>query len=366
MNYAMMFPLLRPFLFALPPEDAHKLTLNALENGLHPRPTGPDAACLNVSAFGLTFSNPLSIAAGFDKDGRVPDATVGMGCGFAEVGTTTPRPQPGNPKPRVFRLVEDEGLINRLGFNNDGHQAALRNLARRNRTEPLFVNIGANKDSDDRIADYVSGLDMFYNVASVFVINISSPNTPGLRDLQAPDALETLVSSVLSARARHIANGKPRRPVIVKLAPDIAEDDLEPVVNKLLELEVDGIAVSNTTLSRDRLTSAKADESGGLSGSPLFHRATVVLARVYQITGGKIPLVGIGGIDSGARALAKIEAGATLLQLYTGLIYRGPGLITDIKQHLTQACRSVGVSNLHELTGRNHKAWARKSLTATE
>lgn len=364
MNYATMFHLIRPMLFALPPEDAHKLTLKSLERGLHPKPLLPDAECLSVNAFGLQFSNPLAIAAGFDKDAQVSDAVIAMGCGFAEVGTTTPKPQPGNPRPRVFRLLEDRGLINRLGFNNAGHAAALENLSQRCRTEPLCINIGANKDSEDRIKDYVTGLTTFYDLASLFMINISSPNTPGLRDLQAPETLDALVSALMEAREAQCATGKPSRPLVVKLAPDIAEDDLAPIVERLTTLNVDGIALSNTTLARPGLRSMHAKEAGGLSGKPVFHRATVILARVYQLTHGKIPLIGIGGIDSGQTALAKIEAGATLLELYTGLIYRGPGLISEIKQHLTQACRSRGAASLSEIVGRGSETWAKKSLEA--
>jgi len=364
MNYATMFHLIRPMLFALPPEDAHKLTLKSLERGLHPKPVMKDPDCLGVDAFGLHFSNPIAIAAGFDKDARVADAVIAMGCGFAEVGTTTPKPQPGNPSPRIFRLVEDNGLINRLGFNNAGHHAAIENLSRRQRTEPLCINIGANKDSDDRVKDYITGLNTFYDLASLFMINISSPNTPGLRDLQAPDTLDALVSSLMEARHALTMSGKPSKPLVVKLAPDLTEDDLSPIVERLAKLSVDGIAISNTTLSRDGLTSSHAREAGGLSGRPVFHRATVMLARVHQLTHGKIPLIGIGGIDSGATALAKIEAGATLLELYTGLIYRGPGLITEIKNHIAKSCRSRGAQSVSQLVGQGSETWANKSLEA--
>lgn len=362
MNLAIMYQVIRPALFALPPEDAHKLTLRSLAAGLHPRPTRPDAPTLATNVFGLDFSNPIAIAAGFDKDAEVADAVIAMGCGFAEVGTTTPKPQSGNPSPRVFRLVEDNALINRLGFNNKGHLAAHANIAKRQSAAPLCVNIGANKDSQDRVADYVEGLKTFYDLATLFTINISSPNTPGLRDLQAPDELDRLLSAVLEARRKLVDQGKPTRPVIVKLAPDIADDGFAAVVERLQSLSVDGIAISNTTLARRGLTSAHGDETGGLSGRPLFHRSTVMLARVFQMTGGKIPLVGIGGIDSGQTALEKIEAGASLLQLYTGLIYRGPGLIADIKTHLDKACRTQGVSNIGNLTGRRCETWAKQSL----
>ncbi len=320
-------------------------------------------ACLAVAAMGLSFRNPISIAAGFDKDARVPDAVMGLGCGFAEVGTLTPRPQAGNPSPRVFRLVNDNGLINRLGFNNGGHAAAHQRLKRRAQKGIVAVNIGANKDSADRSQDYVDGINAFSGVATLFTINISSPNTPGLRDLQAPEALDELLSRVIAARDLAVSSGNLRRPIVVKIAPDIADEDIEPMAGRIVAHGVDGIAVSNTTLARDRLIDAKKSESGGLSGRPLFHRSTVMLARVHQATAGKIPLIGIGGIDSGEAALAKLEAGATLLQLYTGLIYEGPGLIGRIKSHLAATCRREGLSSISALTGRKAAEWAAKPLS---
>ncbi len=359
---SMLANLAQPALLALDPEDAHELTLRALACGVYPRPTRPDAASLAVELWGLDFPNPLAIAAGFDKNARVFEAVLGMGCGFAEVGTTTPRPQAGNPRPRVFRLVSDRAVINRLGFNNEGHAAALARLKARTGRGIVAVNIGANKDSADRTADYVQGLEAFYDVASFFVVNISSPNTPGLRDLQAPTALDELLGRLMVARARLVASGKPQRPVVVKIAPDIAEADLEPVAARLLAHSVDGIAVSNTTLARSGLRDRNRSESGGLSGRPLFRRATVVLARMHCATGGKVPLIGIGGIDSAAAALAKIEAGASLLQLYTGLIYEGAGLIGRIKDELAASCARAGVSSVAALTGTRAADWAAQSL----
>jgi dihydroorotate dehydrogenase len=366
-----LYQLARPALFMLAPEDAHETTLKALEAGAYVRDTTPSDSRLSVTLGGLKLSNPVGIAAGFDKDARVPDACLGLGCGFAEIGTVTPLPQVGNPQPRVFRLVNDHALINRLGFNNGGHTAALARL----KSHPsagtgggtgsriVGVNIGANKDTADRAADYVLGLQTFYDVASYFTVNISSPNTPGLRDLQAPAALDELLDRVMAARAALIASGKPHRPIVVKIAPDIAEDDLAPIVARLAHHQVDAIAVSNTTLSRARLSPSRdMNESGGLSGRPLFHRSTVALARVYRLTGGQIPLIGLGGIDSGATALAKIEAGATLLQLYTGLIYEGPGLIGNIKRHLSAAVSRAGVDNISKLAGAKAADWAAKSL----
>jgi dihydroorotate dehydrogenase len=352
----------RPLLLALEPERAHEATLCALELGAYPRAPGKEPAPLAISLWGLDFPNPLAVAAGFDKDARVPDALLGLGCGYAEIGTTTPRPQPGNPRPRVYRLIAARAVINRLGFNNEGHQAALSRLRVRARQGIVGVNIGANKDSSDRVADYLAGLEAFYDVASYFTINISSPNTPGLRDLQAPAALDELLRRVMEARAAKVDDGEGSRPIVVKLSPDIAEEDLAPIVETLRRHSVDGIAVSNTTLARSNLTGPDAKQAGGLSGRPIFNRSTVMLARVYSLTEGKVPLIGIGGIDSGATALAKIEAGASLLQLYTGLIYEGPGLIGRIKAHLAKACADRGVPSIAFLVGTRATDWAKKPL----
>jgi dihydroorotate dehydrogenase len=363
---SLAFSFARPVLFGFPPERAHELTLRALEAGLYPRCAAAADPRLAVSAMGLAFSNPIGIAAGYDKDARVPDAVLGLGCGFAEVGTVTPEPQAGNPQPRVFRLVAEEALINRLGFNNGGHAAALARLrARADRGGIVGVNVGANKDTVDKPADYVRGIDTFYDVASYFMINISSPNTPGLRDLQAPAALDDLLGRIMQARAAKVAVGAPRRPILVKIAPDVAEEDLAPIVARLVANKVDGIAVSNTTLSRSGVAgSAHSAETGGLSGRPLFNRATVVLARVYQLTGGTIPLVGIGGIHSAATAVQKIRAGATLLQLYTGLVYAGPALIGEMQRALSAAVRAEGTdATLTSLVGRDAGAWATRALS---
>jgi len=353
--------LARPMLLALSPEQAHEATLCALERGLYPRQRAPDDPRLAVSLWGLEFKNPIGIAAGFDKDARVPGAVIAMGCGFAEVGTVTPRPQQGNSRPRVFRLIRDRAIINRLGFNSAGHAAVLERLRQRPVRGILAINIGANKDSVDRAADYVLGIEAFASLASFFTVNISSPNTPGLRDLQAPAQLAALLDRIMSARQQ--LPEACRRPIVVKLSPDIAEADLEAVVACLLAHRIDGIAVSNTTLARPRLIDAiTAGETGGLSGRPLFHRATVMLARVHRLTGGRVPLIGIGGVDSGRAALAKVEAGASLLQLYTGLVYEGPGLIPRIKQHLADAARKAGAESIAGLAGSKAAEWAAKPL----
>lgn len=357
-----IFDLAPPLLSLLPPEQAHEATLKSLEFGFIPR-APVDHPSLATRFAGLAVPNPVGVAAGFDKDARVPDALLALGCGFAEVGTLTPQPQSGNPQPRLFRLPGDEAVINRLGFNNGGHGAARERLLRRAvKSGVIGVNIGANKDSADRVADYVRGLESFWDVASYFAVNISSPNTPGLRDLQAPEALDALLARLMATRGRLVDQGKPKRPVVIKLSPDIAEEDVPAIADRLLAHCIDGIAVSNTTLSRPGLSDPAAREAGGLSGRPLFHRSTAMLARIYRATGGKIPLIGIGGIDSGAAALAKIRAGATLIQLYTGLIYRGPGLIGRIKDHLAEAVRAEKASSISGLVGLDAETWAQESL----
>ncbi|MGH6816117.1 MAG: quinone-dependent dihydroorotate dehydrogenase [Hyphomicrobiaceae bacterium] len=356
---AELLTLARPLLLALDPEQAHELTLKALEAGLYPKAGGAGDGRLAVTVWNLAFPNPIGIAAGFDKDGRVPDAVLSLGCGFAEIGTVTPQSQSGNPRPRVFRLIADRAVINRLGFNNGGHRAAIARLAGRQRRGIVGVNIGANKDAADRVADYVTGLETFCGTTDYVTVNISSPNTPGLRDLQAPAALDDLLGRLMAARERLAGMGKPRVPMVVKLSPDIAEADLEPIAERLMAHGVDGIAVSNTTLARPRIADTHlAREAGGLSGRPLFHRSTVMLARIFKYTQGRVPLVGIGGIDSGETALAKIEAGATLLQLYTGLVYEGPSLLARIRQHLAAAVARAGAASIGALTGRRAADWA--------
>jgi dihydroorotate dehydrogenase len=360
-----LLQLARPALLALDPETAHETTLRALEKGVYPADRSADPPTLAGRLGDLALTNPIAIAAGFDKDARVPDAVLGLGCGFAEIGTVTPLAQSGNPQPRVFRLINERGVINRLGFNNGGHAAALARLKARAARGIVGVNIGANKDATDRTGDYVAGITTFYDVASYFTVNISSPNTPGLRDLQAPAALDELLGRVMAARAEQVAAGKPRRPIVVKIAPDVAEADVPAITERLMAHAVDAIAISNTTLARPGVSHiATAKEAGGLSGRPLFHRSTVMLARVHQATGGKVPLVGIGGIDSPDRALAKIEAGASLLQLYTGLIYEGAGLIGRIKRHLDETSRARGVANVSALTGTRAADWASRPLDA--
>ncbi|MGV1014803.1 MAG: quinone-dependent dihydroorotate dehydrogenase [Methyloceanibacter sp.] len=353
-----LFGLGQALLHALDPERAHDLAIKSLELGLYPGASEPDDKLLAQTLFGLDFRNPVGMAAGFDKSARVPRQLLAMGFGFVEIGTLTPRAQTGNAGPRIFRSAADRAVINRLGFNNEGQAAALQRL--QGELDGIVgVNIGAGRDSADRIADYVHGIECMAPVASYFTVNISSPNTPGLRDLQAPEALDALLKRVQTARA---ALPKPP-PLLVKLAPDLADADLPEIVQVILANGADGIVVSNTTLARDGLRDrAFAKEVGGLSGRPLFARSTRMLARVYRLTEGRLPLVGVGGIDSGETALAKIEAGASLIQIYTGLVFEGPALIGRIKQALVEAMQRGGYDSLVPLIGRRAEEWSRTSL----
>jgi dihydroorotate dehydrogenase len=324
--------LARPLLRALDPEDAHAFTVRALKFASKAHPADEDLR-LSVRAFGLDFPNPIGMAAGFDKHGEVPDALLRLGFGFVEVGTITPRPQLGNVRPRVFRLEADEAVINRYGFNSDGGVAALARLrARHKRAGVVGVNIGANKDSTDRGADYVRLVEMFAPVASYFTVNVSSPNTPGLRNLQEAAALDDLLARVLAARERAL----PLRavPVLLKIAPDLTLAELDDVVAVARRRKVEGMIVGNTTLARPRLSDLSAHEAGGLSGKPLFPLATRMLAETFVRAEGAFPLIGVGGINSAQAALAKLRAGASLLQLYTALVFQGIGLIGEIKAGL--------------------------------
>jgi dihydroorotate dehydrogenase len=346
--------LLRPFLHALDPEDAHGLTLRMLK--LAPKlPAVRDDKRLAVRAFGLNFPNPVGMAAGFDKNAEVPDVLLRLGFGFVEVGTITPKPQAGNPRPRVFRLEADGGVINRLGFNSQGADAVLKRLAARADADAggiVGINVGANKDSPDRVADYVALIERFASVASYVAVNISSPNTPGLRALQQAAALDDLLARVVDARERVAPNAGPT-PVLLKIAPDLSLADLDDVVGIARSRRVDGMIVGNTTLARPpTLREAKlAQETGGLSGRPLLALATRMLAETYVRVEGVFPLIGAGGIDSGPAALAKIRAGATLLQLYSALVFRGLGLIAEIKAALAAALEPDRLDSLTELVG---------------
>ena len=341
-------PLLRWF----DPEDAHRLALQGLKLLPVARPRGDDQK-LAVRAFGLNFPNPVGIAAGFDKNAEVPDALLRLGFGFVEVGTVTPKPQAGNPRPRLFRLERDEAVINRLGFNSDGADAALRRLAARAHLGGIVgVNVGANKDSPDRTADYVKLIEVFAPVASYFTVNVSSPNTPGLRNLQQARALDDLLARVIDARER-VRKNAGDSPVLLKIAPDLSLAELDDVVQIARSRRVDGMIVSNTTLARPSTLREqnRARESGGLSGRPLFRLSTRMVAETYVRVEGAFPLVGVGGIDSGGAALTKIRAGASLIQLYSALVYKGLGLIEDIKNDLASTLLRTGRDSLSEIVG---------------
>ena len=344
--------LARPLLGLLEAEDAHRLAIKALK--LAPLPSlSEDDPLLAVRAFGLNFPNPVGMAAGFDKHAEVPDALLRLGFGFVEIGTVTPLPQLGNPRPRLFRLPPDEGVINRLGFNSEGAQAVLRRLAARASGGCIVgVNVGANKDSKDRIGDYVRQIEMLAPIASYFTCNISSPNTPGLRDLQQGRVFDELLARVMDARAR--MNRKAgTTPVLIKIAPDLTLSELDDVVGAARRHRVDGMVIGNTTVLRppwlrDRAT---AHEPGGLSGRPLFHLATRMLAETYVRVESAFPLVGVGGIDSGETALAKIRAGASVVQLYSALVFHGFGLVGRIKRSLADALRAGQYAGITELVG---------------
>ncbi len=346
----MIWDLGTRLLHLLDPETAHRLTIRALGLGLGPRVAPSHDAILASRHWGLDFPTPLGIAAGFDKNAEVPEQIARMGFSFVEIGSVTPQPQPGNPRPRLFRLSADRAVINRNGFNNDGLDAVARRLGPlQNRRFLLGANLGANKDSEDRIADYAAGMAALGPLADYMVINVSSPNTPGLRDLQTREHLAVLLDGVRRACANP-------PPVLVKIAPDFDDDGLADLAATLTALAVDGVIIGNTTVGlRDGLKSPHRGETGGLSGRPLFEFSTAQLAAFYRHTGGRIPLIGVGGIDSADTAYTKIRNGASLIQLYTGLVYQGPGLIPAITKGLAQRLRQDGFSNISEAVGADLK-----------
>ncbi len=341
-----------PLLRRLDAEDAHRLAIHGLKllPPIRPRADDPKLA---VRAFGLNFPNPIGMAAGFDKNAEAPDALLRLGFGFVEVGTVTPKPQAGNPRPRLLRLERDQAVINRMGFNNDGAAVVLRRLAARAHHGGIVgVNVGANKDSPDRVADYVGLIETFAPVASYFTVNVSSPNTPGLRNLQQADMLDDLLARVIDARER-VREKAGDTPVLLKIAPDLSLAQLDEVVQVARSRRVDGMIVANTTVSRPSSLRDKgrAEELGGLSGRPLFRLSTRMVAETYVRAEGAFPLIGVGGIDSGGAALTKIRAGASLIQLYSSLVYKGLGLIDDIKSDLASTLLRTGRESLAEIVG---------------
>ena len=354
----------RQALFAFDPETAHGLSIAALKSGLPLcRRAVPDDR-LRVRVCGLAFPNPLGMAAGYDKNAEVPDALLDLGFGFAEVGTITPLPQSGNPRPRVFRLTRDEAVINRLGFNNEGHERCLERLRARSGKQGIIgVNIGANKDSADRMADYELGVRRFASAASYLTVNISSPNTPGLRTMQARENLAELLIKVKRARADAAKDCGRAVPLFLKIAPDLGEAELSDIAAEIMDKDFDGVIVSNTTLSREGLRdSAHSGELGGLSGKPLFQRSTAVLARMRNLLGPHKAIIGVGGVDSTETALEKIRAGADLVQLYTGLIYGGPALPQRVVNGMARIARTENISSIRDIRDTKLAFWTSRPI----
>lgn len=340
-----LYPLARPLVFALDAERAHRLTINALK--LLPAEAIPEPdPMLATEVAGVRFPNPVGLAAGFDKNAEVPAQMLGFGFGFVEVGTVTPRPQEGNAKPRLFRLVQDRGVINRLGFNNEGLAAAKKRLVRRDRTRGVVgVNVGANKDSSDWVRDYAVGVREMAPVADYLTVNISSPNTPGLRTMQGRGPLDELLAAVVEAR------GSGTAPLFLKVAPDLEPQEIEDIAETVLGRGIQGLIVSNTTISRPQLASRHKVEAGGLSGAPLKRLALQRLRDFRRATGGRLPLIAAGGIENGVDVLDRIRAGASLVQLYSALVYRGPTLAREITRELKRLMLLQGVRDLNDLVG---------------
>ena len=356
------YALVRPILRRVDPERAHRLTILALRSGLARGAPAPDDPVLATRLFGLDVPNPIGLAAGFDKDAEVVDPMLSFGFGFVEAGTVTPLPQPGNPKPRLFRLDEDRAVINRFGFNSGGlGPFAERLRARRARGASGIVgaNVGKNRDTVDAAADYERCIEELAPVADYLVVNISSPNTPGLRGLQRRGEIAALMERALAARGRRDngqGTGQGTPPILAKVGPDLTDDELRHIAEAAEASGVDGLIIGNTTVERpDHLQSPHRSEAGGLSGQPLTVRATACIASMYGLTGGRLPIVGCGGIGSGEDAYAKIRAGASLVQLYSALVFEGPGLVSRIKRELAARLRAEGFSSVSEAVGADHR-----------
>lgn len=346
--HSLFMPLLR----RLPPETAHSAALLALACGLGPRDRKPDAPALATSVWGIDFRNPVGLAAGFDKGAKAPDRMLAAGFGFVEAGTVTPLPQPGNPRPRLFRLPSDRAVINRLGFNGEGLAPYVARVSRRDRNAgPLGANVGRNKLTADPLADYAACIEAVSPHVDFVVINVSSPNTPDLRRMQECENLARLLSRCVEARACALPDAARRPPLVIKIAPDLDRSQRAEIAAVALEAGVDGMTVVNTTTARDGLTDPRKNEPGGLSGAPLFPRAIEAVRDFRRLTGGRLPIIGSGGVASGADAYAMIRAGASLVQLYTALIYRGPGLIPELKADLARLLARDGYGCVADAVG---------------
>ncbi len=345
--YRLAWPLLR----LIPPEAAHRLAVVALARGLVPAAREPELPALATRVWGIDFANPIGLAAGFDKDAEAIDGLGALGFGFVEVGGVTPRAQPGNPRPRLFRLPEDEALINRLGLNNRGLAAMAERLDGRRRSGIVGVNVAANADSTDAVADYVAGLEALHSRADYLAVNVSSPNTPGLRELQGRANLEALLGALIEARAKLAPAGARPVPLVLKIAPDLERREIADIAQVALETGIDGLIVANTTTDRGGLEGRHRGEAGGLSGRPLCARSTALVAEFYRLTEGRVPSIGVGGVASGADAYAKVRAGASLVQLYTALVYRGPGLVGRIKADLAAHLAADGYATVAAAVG---------------
>ena len=338
------YSFLKSLLFLFDPEIAHRITINYLKFARFKKPKLYEV--LQSEVFGLNFQNPIGIAAGFDKNGEVAHNLINLGFGFSEVGTVTPKPQPGNPRPRVFRLKDDRAIINRLGFNSVGFSEVKTKLEKIG-DNIIGVNIGANKNSKDFSEDYIKGIKFFSTLASYITINISSPNTPGLRNLEVLENLDVLLDKINNLEREDLLI---KIPILLKISPDLEADNLKYLCDKVLSSKIDGLIISNTTISRDSI-STDTLEKGGLSGKPIFDISTKQLRMAYKYTNGKIPLIGVGGVDSAEKAYEKIKNGASLIQLYTGLVYNGPNLIKDINEDLSSLIERDGYSNISEAVG---------------
>ncbi len=347
-----MFSVLRPYIFNLDPEVAHDLAIKSLKFNLIPeaffKVDGEEI--LETRLFGINIKNPIGLAAGFDKSAEVYNSLFKFGFGFIEVGTVTPRRQLGNQKPRIFRLEKDKGLINRLGFNNHGLEVIIKRILRSPPKGILGINIGPNKDTKDKINDFTTCLEKIHNLASYITINISSPNTEGLRDFHQKDTMFSLLTKINKFKK----DNKINKPLLIKISPDISDKDIDNIMELILKFKVDGIIVSNTSNSnRENLNDLKKNEEGGLSGLPLKKLSTIMIKKFYRHTKKKIPIIGVGGVDSGESAFEKISSGASAIQLYTGMIYKGPAIVKEIKKDLISILKKEKISSINEAVGIN-------------